>query len=268
MRMRPVSLTIITIIIFLVGCASVPNVNSSSIEEREVEWSKVIGSLLPSDPVPSEINLRKGVYLVASVETVRDGDSLTVSNVDISYIKDQDRKKQIEHVLIQNNGALGIRMISIDTPEITNGKNEYYGNEAKKAVETLLYNGKVILELDPAALFDNYNRLLAHAYTPEGASLQRYLLSNGLARVAYLYDDYKYTKDYRYAEEEAKSKKLNIHSIEGYVKWDEPAGFNMSVPANPYWEIMKEPPKPESVVERMNELDFIDFFNFGISGSN
>lgn len=265
--MRRITVTILILVFFLGGCTSVPNVNSSESQERKIEWDDVVGSLLPSDPVPSEIKLKKGVYMTADVSHVRDGDTIVVRNVDTSYLKDKDRKKIIEDELIKNNGELGVRLISIDTPEITNGKNEYFGKEAKEAVAKLLYSGKVVLELDPAILYDDYSRLIAHTYTMEGINVQKYLLSNGLARVAYLYDDYKYTSEYRHAEKEAKAKKLNIHSINGYVKWDEIAGFDMSVPVNPSWDLMGDPPPPEKVVERMGEIDFSDFFNFGISGS-
>lgn len=258
-------LIIVVLFFFISGCSSVPNLNSGDGIERELD--DVMRALIPNDPVPSEIKLKKGVYIVADVQHIRDGDTITVNNIDTSYLDDKSKANEIEKVIKENNGSLGVRFISIDTPEITNGKNEYYGEEAKKAVDKLLFNGKVILELDPAVTFDNYNRLLAHAYTIEGNSVQKHLLNNGLARVAYLYDDYKYTTDYRKAEERARNKKLNIHSIEGYVKWDEIAGFDMTVPVGE-WTLPKEPPSPEEVVERMREINLSDFFNFGVSGPN
>lgn len=262
-----ISIVLLTMVYLIGGCTSVPNVTSSDEEEQEKNWGEVVGSLLPSDPVPKEIKLNAGNYIVAEIQHVRDGDTLTVYNLDTSQLTNDNHEKQIEDELRKNEGSLGVRFISIDAPEITNGKEEYYGVEAKDAVEKLLYNDKVILEIDPLALFDNYGRLIAHVYTTEGASVQKYLLSNGLARVAYLYDDYKYTRDYREAEKNALNKKLNIHSIDGYVKWDEIAGYDMNAVEKPRWNLIEETPAPEEVVEKLSELEFFDFFNFGISGS-
>src|SRR5690606_15091199 len=110
--------------------------------------------------------------------------------------------------------------------EITNGKNERFGKEAKDLVNYMLSNGEVWLEIDDKALFDDYDRMLAHVFTPEGESVQLALLKTGLARVAYLYDNYEHVSNYEAAEDSAKAEKLNIHSIEGYVT---DRGFNMNV---------------------------------------
>lgn len=56
--------------------------------------------------------------------------------------------------------------------------------------------------------------------------MQKLLLERGYARVAYLFDDYKYVEDYKQAEEMAKRNKIKIHSIPGYVT---DKGFDMSV---------------------------------------
>lgn len=221
-------------IIILAACSSTPN-SLGIVEDTEKDWDKSISSLLPEDPVPDEIKLENGDYVFANIVTVRDGDTLTISNIDTSYIKDVNIQRAIEEEISSDDkGTLGVRLISIDTPEITNGKNELFGAEAKETVESLVYNGKVYLEIDPKALFDNYDRLIAHAYTTDGISIQKTLLSNGLARTAYIYDDYKYTNDYQLAEEHAKTKKLNIYSIDGYVKEEDSGGFDMGVSPRGY----------------------------------
>ncbi|GLO68468.1 MULTISPECIES: thermonuclease family protein [Oceanobacillus] len=221
-------------IIILAACSSTPN-SLGIVDDTEKEWEKSLSSLLPQDPVPNEIKLEDGDYVVANIATVRDGDTLTISNIDTSFIKNVTTQKAIEdEINSSDNATLGVRLISIDTPEITNGKNELFGTEAKEAVERLVYNGEVYLEIDPKALFDNYDRLIAHAYTTEGISIQKTLLSNGLARTAYLYDDYKYINEYQLAEEQAKTKKQNIYSIDGYVKEEESGGFDMSVSPGGY----------------------------------
>lgn len=98
--------------------------------------------------------------------------------------------------------------------------------EAKQAVENMLSDNDVLLEFDEKAAFDNYNRLLAHVFNSKGESVQLLLLEAGLARIAYLFDDYKYTSEYLAASERANLKRLNVHSIKGYVTNN---GFNMSV---------------------------------------
>lgn len=256
-------------VLIISGCSSsIPNINSTPKEQTNTDWNNTLGSLLPSDPVPSEIKLEDGSYLVAKLNHVRDGDTITVTNVDTSYIAGDSRTKKITELLKRNNNSIGVRFISIDAPEITNGKNEYFGKESKKAVEELLYNGTVILELDDKALFDRYDRLIAHVYTTEGISVQEYLLNNGLARVAYLYDDYKYTKKYRQAEEQARIKKLHIHSIEGYVTSDENGGFDMSVPNGSDWVKSSEIIPFEDVLKGMKEIEWRDLFKFGVDGTD
>lgn len=146
---------ILILLLILAGCSSVPNVNSDDTEDKEISWSKRLGSLLSKDPVPSEIKIKKGNNIVAEVVTVRDGDTITISNVDTSNIEDTATANKINSVLKSNGNTLGVRFISIDTPEITNGKNEYFGVDAKETVEEMLYRGTIILELDDKALFDN-----------------------------------------------------------------------------------------------------------------
>ena len=55
-----------------------------------------------------------------------------------------------------------IRMLAIDTPEITNGKNECYGKEAAEWLSKNILNKEVRLEYDKdEPTYGNYGRLLA-----------------------------------------------------------------------------------------------------------
>jgi len=55
-----------------------------------------------------------------------------------------------------------VRMLAIDTPEITNGKNECYGQEAAEWLSNKILNKKVGLEYDKdEPTYGNYGRLLA-----------------------------------------------------------------------------------------------------------
>ncbi|PWA12065.1 hypothetical protein DCC39_08150 [Pueribacillus theae] len=90
-----------------------------------------------------------------------------------------------------------------------------YAVEAKEKVEELLKDGKVEIELGIQER-DKYGRLLGYLYV-DGVSLQEVLLEEGLARVAYVYNDKRHLDDYLKIEKEAKKKKKGIWSIEDYV---------------------------------------------------
>ena len=113
---------------------------------------------------------------------------------------------------IQDNGSVKvIRMLSIDTPESVkaNSEIEYYGKEASEYTCNMLKNAKIIeLEYDEKSdMTDRYDRMLAWVYV-DNELLQEKLVENGYARVAYVYDKYKYVDLLKERQEEAK--KLNI----------------------------------------------------------
>lgn len=63
---------------------------------------------------------------------------------------------------------------------------------------------------------DKYGRLLGYLYS-DGESIQEVLLREGLARVAYVYNDKRHLDRYRELEREAKRFEKGIWSIENYV---------------------------------------------------
>ena len=82
-----------------------------------------------------------------------------------------------------------VRFLSINTPEL---KTEYKGEEAKDFTCKALSNAEtIVLEHDDKATVDKYDRLLVWIWV-DGKLLQESLVSEGLAEVAYVYDDYKY----------------------------------------------------------------------------
>ncbi|MDE5055359.1 thermonuclease family protein [Niallia taxi] len=120
------------------------------------------------------------------------------------------------------------RLLSINTPEITKGKNEPYGQEAQEFLAHLVEGKEIQIESDSkAGETDKYGRLLVHAFIG-GKSIQYMLVAEGLAKVAYLYDDYEYTDLYKDAEDLAKNKSLNIWSISGYADSEDNV-FNTNV---------------------------------------
>ena len=116
---------------------------------------------------------------------------------------------------IINNKEETVRFLAVDTPETkhpTKGE-EPYGKEASDYTCNRLKEGnKIELEYDDnSTKTDKYNRYLAWVFVDDNL-LQAELVKNGLAEVAYLYGDYKYTdllKDY---EQTAISTKVGMHS--------------------------------------------------------
>ncbi|WP_052002293.1 thermonuclease family protein [Halalkalibacter wakoensis] len=162
-----------------------------------------------------------GQFIVADVERVVDGDTIRITNLNVDYVSDA----QLVEELLQIRTPLRVRFLAIDTPEWTNEK-QWYGKESTELVQQLLSEENVVIEIDENADFDRFDRLLGHVFTTQGVNVQEELLRNGLARVAYLYDDYQYVDMYIEAEAAAKDEELHIHSIPDYVT---ERGFDMSV---------------------------------------
>ena len=113
--------------------------------------------------------------------------------------------------LIINKNKEKVRFLAVDSPEIDT--NEAYSNEAKEFTCNLLTNAKKIyIEYDDNSdKKDKYDRVLAWVWADKKL-VQSEIVKNGYAKVAYLYADYKYTKDLLEFENSAKVNKLNIWS--------------------------------------------------------
>lgn len=112
-----------------------------------------------------------------------------------------------------NEEEIKLRFLAVDTPETkhpTKGE-EPYGKEASDFTCTSLKTASSIeIEYDENAdILDKYNRHLVWVFVDD-VLLQKELVQRGYAKVAYLYDDYKYTKILQEEEKIAKSKKIGI----------------------------------------------------------
>ncbi len=117
---------------------------------------------------------------------------------------------------IINNKNTKVRFLAIDTPE-TKGKIEPYGKEASEYTCRLLNNAKKIeIEYDIDKK-DKYDRTLAWIFIDDYL-LQKKIIEEGLAKVAYIYNDYKYVDILKESEKNAKKNKLNIWSDEKDIK--------------------------------------------------
>lgn len=205
-------LLLLTVLTSLAACSSIEKPTYEQYNSHEVTDNKT--------PV------NNGNFIEADVLSITDGDTLKVSikEQDLSGIQNNIRKEKLRILLAENNGVIYVRFLAIDTPEITKGKTELYGQEAKNLVEYLLSDDKVIIQMDPNAFTDDYGRLLGHIFTSDRESVQLALLESGLARVAYLNDDYLYIEEYKSASERAKNAGIGIFSINDYVT---DSGFDM-----------------------------------------
>lgn len=108
-----------------------------------------------------------------------------------------------------------VRYLAIDTPETKHPTKgvQPYGKEASNYTCNALKNAKKIeIEYDSnSTKTDKYGRYLGWIFV-DGELLQGKLVKSGLAKVAYLYGDYKYTDDLKELESEAKENKLKIWS--------------------------------------------------------
>lgn len=125
---------------------------------------------------------------------------------------------------IYKDEVITTRFLAIDAPEIQHGKNKAdpYGNEAKEyTCERLKGAENIRLEFDENSdEKDKYDRYLVWVFV-DNKLLQKELVNKGLAKVAYLYDDYKYTSKLEKAEKNAKKEKIGIWSNKKEVNYKE-----------------------------------------------
>lgn len=116
---------------------------------------------------------------------------------------------------IYNDEIIKVRMLAIDTPETvhpTKGEEPFGKDASNYTCDKISNANNIILEFDDNSdKLDKYDRYLGWIFIDDSL-LQKELIENGLAKVAYLYGDYKYTEELQKAEKVAQEKKLNIWS--------------------------------------------------------
>ncbi len=109
-----------------------------------------------------------------------------------------------------------IRFLAVDTPETVHPKKkvEPFGKEASDYTCNRVKNAKILeLEYDPGSdKVDKYKRTLGWVYV-DGSLLQKELIENGYAKVAYIYGNYLYTNELKDIEHSVKDKKLGVWSV-------------------------------------------------------
>lgn len=113
-----------------------------------------------------------------------------------------------------------VRFLLVDTPETVNPKTKVqtFGLEASKRTKELLSTAsEITFEYDSGDKTDRYGRVLGYIFV-DGTLLQKTLVREGLARVAYVKEpNTKYLLELEEAQEKAKNESLGIWSIPGYV---------------------------------------------------
>ena len=152
--------------------------------------------------------MKKKIILLISIFFIGINNIYAKETVKFSDCVDGDTIK-----VILDNKKYTIRMLAVDTPESVHPSKgvEYYGKEASEYTCNLVKNAKKLeIEYDDNSdKIDKYDRLLVWVFV-DSKLLQKELISNGYAKVAYLYGDYKYTKELENVQELVSAKNIGI----------------------------------------------------------
>ena len=181
------------------------NITSTKSEEfdssKELTY-KELKTSLEKNNIPEYV-------MEGKVERVIDGDTVKVKFEDES-------------------NSVSVRLLLIDTPEDTKQK-QYLGDVATAfAKEELDVGSTIYLETDGKPT-DKDGRYLGYIWYKDNNEYKMYnkeVVSEGLARVGYIYDAVRHLDVLKEAQYEAKQKQENIWSVENYVT---ERGFNESV---------------------------------------
>ena len=136
----------------------------------------------------------------------------TYENVEFSSCIDGDTAK-----FIIGNEERTVRFLAINTPEVASNlkEEEPYGKEASEfTCNALKSASKITLEYDSNSdREDKYGRVLAFVHVDDEL-LESLLISNGYAKVDYIYGDYNHLDELRNLEKEAKNNKIGIWNDE------------------------------------------------------
>lgn len=118
---------------------------------------------------------------------------------------------------IVNGKEKTVRFLAINTPEVASNlkEEEPFGNEASKFTCNNLKNAhKITLEYDANSdKEDKYGRILAFVFV-DSELLESKLISNGYAKIDYIYGDYNHLDELRELENIAKKNKIGIWNDE------------------------------------------------------
>lgn len=133
-----------------------------------------------------------------------------------------DKPAGVRHVhdgdtLILDDGQR-LRLAGVDTPEVARDGRpaEPLAEEARRHLRQLLGHGPRLLLLADREAQDHYGRRLAHAYLPGGSSVQRALLTAGLAVLHLVPPNTLNAACYAAAEEQARQARRGLWALPQY----------------------------------------------------
>ena len=199
----------LAISIFFTGCSNGDQntvTNQTQIKDSTSSNSQVsVESNSSYQDSSSNKEVPKG-SVKATVERVVDGDTMKLK---------LDKTKEV----------VTLRLLLVDTPEsVKKGVDpQPYSIEASNfAKNTLVAGDTVYIEYDEGDKTDKYDRHLGYLwyYSNDNSNWQMFnetLISEGYARVGYIYSQKRHLDEFYKAQDYAKSNKLNIWSVDGYV---------------------------------------------------
>ena len=199
----------LAISIFFTGCSNGDQntiTNQTQIKDSTSSNSQVsVESNSSYQDSSSSKEVPKG-SVKATVERVVDGDTMKLK---------LDKTKEV----------VTLRLLLVDTPEsVKKGVDpQPYSIEASNfAKNTLVAGDTVYIEYDEGDKTDKYDRHLGYLwyYSNDNSNWQMFnetLISEGYARVGYIYSQKRHLDEFYKAQDYAKSNKLNIWSVDGYV---------------------------------------------------
>ena len=111
------------------------------------------------------------------------------------------------------DGEDRLRLIGVDTPETEPERGpEPYGEEATRFTQRSLEDQNITLEFD-AEREDDYGRLLAYAYLPDGSMFNETLLREGYAQTATFPPNTRYLDRFEEAQEQAREAERGIWGL-------------------------------------------------------
>lgn len=189
---------VLSLSLFFGGCSSTSTLstisNSNTYQENNDNFTSTSDVSLPKNAVE------------ASVERVVDGDTMKVK------LKDSGE-------------TVTLRLLLIDTPESVKpgvDPQPYSLDASDFAKEVLQVGDSVYIEYDDGDKTDKYDRHLCYLwyYSQEDKDWKMYnekIIEKGLARVGYIYSQKRHLDTLYAAQDKAKTQKLNIWSVDGYV---------------------------------------------------
>lgn len=141
------------------------------------------------------------------------GNKITILNPLVEDLEAAKVKEVIDgDTFVLENGEK-VRMIGIDSPEVTGPytQAEFYGEEASAYTKSILTGTTVYLDKDTSNV-DQYGRLLRFVYLEDGTFINLLLIQKGYAEAGYYPPDLKYLDQFDEAEQQAINSNLGMWS--------------------------------------------------------